>query len=66
MDDSVTELQIQVAYLRQHVHELDDVVRELYDRMAELTSEVRELRTNQNAELIGKGLSLEDEKPPHY
>lgn len=66
MDESITELQIKVSYLERHVSELDDVIRELYDQVARLNSELGELRKVSQSLLTEKGYSLEEEKPPHY
>lgn len=61
--DTVTELEIRLAYQDRLVAALDEVVRTLHDRVTNLEKELRELRDSTLAgPLIGPG----NEPPPHY
>lgn len=62
MTNRTEELEIKVAYLEKSLVELDDVVREMADKIQALEREVAEIRD----ESMPSGNDLESEKPPHY
>lgn len=62
MGKRTEELEIKVAYLEKSLLELDDVVREMADKIAGLEREVAEIRD----ESMPTSNDLEAEKPPHY
>lgn len=72
MDPRSVQLEEKVAYLEQHIAELDGVVREMNDRMDRFAREAKGLRTLVEALQEGpgdegtQGGDLEDERPPHW
>lgn len=61
--EPIHELEVKIAFLEHHVHELDAIIRTLSDDMARLRAELAELRDGATA---GERGPLESEKPPHY
>ena len=61
MPDRVEELESRMAWYERQLHELDGVVRELYDEVTRLRRELDSLRENA-AQEIGPA----NEAPPHY
>ena len=61
--DTVTDLEIRVAYQDRALHALDEVVRGLYKKVEALEQELAEVRRNAEGALpIGPA----NEQPPHY
>lgn len=60
--DTVTTLEIRVAYQDRALAELDLVVRTLYKKVEALAQELAELRDSEDALPIGPA----NEAPPHY
>ncbi|MBI5543940.1 MAG: SlyX family protein [Deltaproteobacteria bacterium] len=65
MEERLTELEIKVSYLEKAHDELSEVVRELFEKVASLSAQVRSAGevTTQAPE---PPRTLEDDKPPHY
>lgn len=57
------ELEMKIAFVEHHVHELDAIIRTLSDDMVRLRAEVAELRAGATSGDRGPN---EMEKPPHY
>ncbi len=68
MDDRLTNLEEQFAFLERHVAQLDEVVREVYDRVDGLTREISQMREEiqERGNTEEEARTLEDEKPPHW
>lgn len=64
-EQRLTDLEVKVAFLERSHEELSEVVRELYSKVALLTSELQRARDAATQPAEPK-LTLEDEKPPHY
>ncbi|MEZ4402472.1 MAG: SlyX family protein [Kofleriaceae bacterium] len=63
LTDSVTDLEIRVAYQDRTLVELDEVVRTLHRRVEQLEAALVELRQSvADAPAVGPG----NEPPPHY
>lgn len=61
--DRMTDLEVKIAFLEQHLLELDGVVRDLASRLERATNELAELRdAPANSEKPNSG----HERPPHY
>lgn len=64
MSDRVTELEIKVAFLENHLGELDRIIQELMTRLERAERDVREIREERNAaSTLG---TPEEEVPPHH
>ena len=62
--DRVTELEIKVAFLENHIGELDGIIHQLVQRMERAEREIGELREERSAaSTLG---SPEEEVPPHH
>lgn len=62
MDDRLEALEVKVAFQEHTIAQLDEVVRELADRLQALDEQLRSLREEWNNNQPGPI----DEKPPHY
>ena len=69
MDDRLTRVEEKLAHLERHVGELDGVVREGFDRIEELSAELRRLNdrlAQQSEPGEGDGPDAERDRPPHW
>lgn len=66
VDERMTDLEIKIAFVERHVAQLDDLVRDMVDGLAELRVELGRLREMQDAPATSVRGSLEEEVPPHH
>jgi len=64
METRISDLESRMAFLEKGLSDLDEVIREVADRMANLAREVERMRTVV-ASLEGPESHI-DEPPPHY
>lgn len=62
----MTNLEIKIAFIERHVAQLDELVRDVVDGLAELREELARLREQQEAPAASVRGSLEEEVPPHH
>lgn len=60
----LTELETRYAFQQDELRQLDEVIRDLADKVDVLTREIAEVRSQ--ARESGRPNKLEDEVPPHY
>ena len=66
VDDRLTDLEIKIAFVERHVAQLDELVRDMVDGLADLRVELARLREMQEAPATSVRGSLEEEVPPHH
>ena len=64
MDDRLTDVEVKLAYLEDHVEQLDGLIRQLYDVVERQQRWIAEIAATDG--LTDKGSDAETEKPPHY
>lgn len=66
VDDRMTNLEVKIAFVERHVAQLDDLVRQMVDGLAELRAELDRVREMQDAPATSVRGTLEEEVPPHH
>ena len=64
MDDRLMNLEVKLAFLENHVAELDSLLGKYIERARRLEHEVAELRESKSKNIV-RG-TLEEERPPHH
>lgn len=60
MEERLVDLEVRIAFLERHLEELDAVVRAIRDEVDRMRQDLRDLRSEGQAEATAW------EKPPHY
>lgn len=69
MEARLVNLEEKIAHLERYLGDLDEVVRDLHDRMDAYQREIAKMQATLEQQLGGddkSGGSLEDERPPHW
>ena len=69
MDERLTDLEEKFAYLERYVEQLDETVRELFDKLEGIRADISRAGEETAARLtaLEEGeQTLEDERPPHW
>ncbi len=63
VDDRITRLEEQVAFVQRHVEQLDDVVRDASDKVAALERDLAHLRTETRSRIDGLAATPDAKAP---